>query len=174
MFRLAQLSKMPRVWDLLKHFKESCRHKGWKASDYEDIIKIDDEYHNFIGTRTIHTSTFKKIASRKKLAVPKGESYSVIDVSYTAWVFQQQPSEQLVEALTMDSELSKKIALYDLSGVYQGKPLCLKFNETDSLAFNEFEKFLKETYGVETKSLYEPRTNEPKTFKSKLSKASLG
>lgn len=165
---------MPRIWDLLKHFKESCRLKGWKTSDYEEIIKIDDKYHNFIGTRTIHPSTFKKIASRKKLAVPKGESYSVIDVSYTAWVFQQPPSGQLVETLTLDSELSKKTALYDLSEVYQGKPLCLKFNKTDSPAFDEFEKFLKKTYGVETKSLYEPRTNEPKTFRSKLSKASLG
>lgn len=171
---MTQLSKVPRVWDLLKRFKESCRRKGWKISDYEDIVKINDEYHNFIGTRTIHPSTFKRIASNKKLAVPEGESYNVIDVSYTAWVFQQQPSEQLVETLTMDSELSKKTALYDLSGLYQGKPLCLKLNETDSPAFDEFEKFLKETYGVETKPLYEPHTNEPKTFKSKLLKASLG
>ena len=171
---MTQLSKIPRVWDLLKHFKESCRRKGWKTSDYEDIVKIDDEYHNFIGTRTIHPSTFKRIASRKKLAVPEGKSYSVIDVSYTAWVFQQPPSEQLVEALTMDSGLSKKTALYDLSGLYQGKPLCLKLNETDSPVFDEFEKFLKKTYGVETKPLYKPRTNEPKTFKSKLLKASLG
>jgi len=165
---------MPRIWDLLKHFKDSCRRKGWKTVDYEDIIRIDDEYHNFIGTRTIHPSTFKKIAFSKKLAVPKGESYTVIDISYTAWVFQQPPSEQLVEALTMDSELSKKTALFDLSEMYQGKPLCLKLNETGSLVFDEFEKFLKETYGVETKSLYEPRTNEPKTFKSKLLKTSTG
>jgi len=137
-------------------------------------VKVDDEYHNFIGTRAIHLSTFKRVASNKKLAVPEGESYGVIDVSYTAWVFQQQPSEQLVETLTVDSELSKKTAIYDLSEVYHGKPLCLKLNETGSVAFYEFEKFLKETYGVETKSLYEPRTNEPKTFKSKLLKASLG
>ncbi len=171
---MAQLSKVPLVWDLLKRFKESCQRKGWKTSDYDDIVMIDDEYNNFIGTRTIHPSTFKRIASSKKLAVPEGKSYRVIDVSYTAWVFQQPPSEQLVKTLTKDSELSKKTALYDLSGVYRGKPLCLKLNETDSVAFDEFEKFLKKTYGVETKSLYEPCTNEPKSFKSKLMKASLG
>lgn len=74
----------------------------------------------------------------------------------------------------MDSELSKKTALYDLSEVYQGKPLCLKLNETDSLVFEEFEKFLKKTYGVESKQLYKPHTIKPKTFKSKLLKASQG
>jgi len=171
---MTQPSKVPRIWEILNRFKETCHRKGWKTSDYENIVKIDDEYHDFIGTRSIHPSTFKKIASSRKRAVPEGKSYRIIDVSYTAWVFQQQPSEQLVETLTTDSELSKKTALYDLSGVYQGKPLCLKLNETDNVVFDEFEKFLKEQYGVETKPLYEPRTNEPKTFKSKLLKASLG
>lgn len=171
---MASRSKLPRVWDLLKLFKESCSRRGWKTSDYEDIVKIDDEYHNFIGTRTIHPSTFKKIVSNKKCALPEGKSYRIIDITYTALVFQEPPSEQLVETLTMDSELCKKTALYDLSGVYQGKTLCLKLNETDSPVFGEFEKFLREVYGVETKPLYEPRTNEPKTFKSKLLKASLG
>lgn len=171
---MAQVSNVPRIWELLRRFKESCRRRGWKTSDYEDIVKIDDEYHDFIGTRTIHPSTFKRIVSSKKRAVPEGKSYRVIDVAYIAWVFQQPPSEQLVETLKVDSELSKKIALYDLSGLYRGKSFCLKLNETGSLVFNEFETFLKETYGVETKPLYEPRTSEPKTFKSKLLKASLG
>lgn len=171
---MTQVPKVPRIWDLLESFKKSCHRKGWKTSDYEDIVKIDDEYHNLIGTRTIHPSTFKKIVSSKKRAVSEGKSYRVIDVSYTAWIFQQPPSEQLVKTLTTDSELSKKTALYDLSRAYQGKSLCLKLNETDSLVFDEFEKFLKKTYGVETKPLYKPHTNEPKTFKSKLLKASLG
>lgn len=174
MISMTKPSEMPKVWDLLKRFKETCRRRGWKTSDYEDIVKIDDEYHNFIGTRTIHPSTFKRIVSSTKHAVPEGKSYHIIDVSYTAWVFQQPPSEQLVETLTVNSELSKRTALYDLSGLYQDKPLCLKLNETGSLVFDEFEKFLKKTYGVETKPLYEPRTNEPKTFKSKLLKASRG
>jgi len=171
---MAQVSKVPRVWELLKHFKESCHRKGWQTSDYEDIVKIDDEYHNFIGTRTIHPSTFRRIISNKKIAVPEGKSYRVIDVAYTAWVFQKPLSKKLIDNLTVNSDLSKKTALYDLSEVYQGKPTCFKLNETDSRVFDEFERFLKETYGVETKPLYEPSTKEPKTFKSKLLKASLG
>ncbi len=171
---MTQALKVPRVWEILKRFKELCHRKGWKTSDYEDIVKTDDEYHDFIGARTIHTSTFKRIVSSGKRSVPEGKSYRVIDVAYTAWVFQQPPSEHLLEALTMDSELSKKIALYDLSGVYEGKPFCLKLNATNSCVFDEFEKFLKETYGVETKPLYEPRKSGHKTFKSKLLKAQLG
>lgn len=166
--------RVPKVWDLLKHFRETCRRRGWKTSDYEYIVKVDDEYHNFIGARATHTSTFKRIASSKKCAVANGRSYRVIDVSYTAWVFQQQPSEQLIEALAMNSELSKKTAMYDLSNLYRGKPVCLKVNETDSPVFDEFEKYLKEMYGVETKSLYEPRKRQPRSFKSKLQKASIG
>ncbi len=167
---MIQPSKLPRVWELLERFKASCQSKGWKISSYEDIVEIGEEYHNFIGTRTIHPSTFRRIANKKKLAVPEGKSYRVINVAYTAWVFQQQPSEKLVETLAEDSELSKKTALYDLSSVYTGKPICLKLNKTNSTAFDEFEKFLKKTYGVETKPLYEPRSNEPKTFKAKLLK----
>ena len=171
---MAKNSKIPRVWELLRRFKETCHRKGWKTSQYEDVIKIDDTYHNFIGTRTIHPSTFRRIASSRKLAVPEGRSYRIVDVSYTAWVSQQPLSKQLLETLIENPALFKKMALYDLSSVYQGKQLCLKVNETESSAFTEFERFLKETYGVDTKPLYEPRTNEPRTFKSKLQKAKLG
>jgi hypothetical protein len=170
---LGQPAQFPRVWEILKRFIEFCHRKGWKTSDYEDIVKIDEEYHNLIGTRTIHPSTFGKITSSKKRAIPEGKSYRTIDVSYTAWVFQQQPSDELVQAVS-ESGFSKRTALYDLSGLYQGKPFYLRLNETDSPVFDEFEKFLKKTYGVETKQLYEPRTNEPKTFKSKLLRASIG
>ncbi len=171
---MPRLSSVPRIWDILKSFRDSCHRKGWKTSDYEDIVKIDDEYHGFIGTRSIHPSTFKRIMSNKKRALPEGKSYHVVDVAYTAWVFQQQPSEQLVKTLTTNPELSRKTAFYDLSRVYEGAPLCRKLNKTGSCVFDEFEKFLKENYGVETKPLYEPRKTEPKTFKSKLMKASLG
>jgi hypothetical protein len=171
---MTDLPKVPRIWDILKSFKESCHRKGWKTSDYTDIVKIDDEYHGFIGTRSVHQSTFKRITSSKKRALPEGRTYRVVDVAYTAWVFQQPPSEQLLETLTTDSELFRKTALYDLSGVYEGTSLCKKLNRTGSCVFDEFERFLKNTYGVETKPLYEPRVNEPKTFKSKLLRASVG
>jgi hypothetical protein len=162
------------VWEILNRFKELCHHKGWETSSYEDIVKIDNEYHNLIGARTIHPSTFRRIISNKRIAVPDGASYAVIDVSYTAWIFQQPPSPELVEALQRNAELAKKTALYDLSSIQDGKPLCRRINGTASRVFTEFEKFLKQTYEVEVRPLYKPKIFEPKTFKSKLSKASAG
>ncbi len=171
---MTQPQNKPRVWEIINRFKELCHDRGWQISDYEDIVQIDNEYHNLIGTRTIHPSTFKRIVSKKQIAVPSGRSYAVIDISYTAWVFQQAPSPELVEALNHDAELAKKTALYDLSGIREGKPFCLKINGTSSRVFDAFEKFLEQTYRVEVRPLYTPKLTEPKTFKSKLSQASAG
>ena len=158
----------PKVWELLERFKEVCRDRGWKISDNEDIIEIENEYHNFIGASATYPSTFEKVAASRKKAVRNGKSYHPIEVSYIAWVFQKRPSEQLLKTLTDDPKLTRNTALYDLSSIYQGQRQCLGLNQTKSLAFKRFEKFLKEKYGVETKPLYEPQRREPKTFKSKL------
>lgn len=166
--------KFPKVWELLERFKENCSSRGWKTSDYEDIIKIQSEYHNFIGALAAHPSTFERIASSQRRAIREGKSYRPIEVSYTAWIFQQPPSEKLVKTLTQNSKLAKNNALYDLSSIYKGKPFCLGLNLTESPGIKQFEKFLKETYGIETKNLYQPTNTEPKTFKSKLQKASVG
>ncbi len=55
----------------------------------------------------------------------------------------------MMRMVTENPELSKRTAIYDLSRAYSGKPLCLKLNETDSIVFREFERFLKEMWGVE-------------------------
>jgi len=38
-----------------------------------------------------------------------------------------------------------------------GKPLCLKWNETDSKVFKEFEKFLEEKWGVKFRPSHSSR-----------------
>lgn len=142
------LLDLPKVWKLLKRFKGQCQSKGWKTSDYEDWVKKGGEYHNFLWIRTVHPSTFEKIAMGRRCAVREGVSYQVVDVSYTAWVFPETPPEKLVEMVTENPELTKRIAIYDLSWAYAGKPVCLKLNETDSMVFKEFERFLEEKWGV--------------------------
>jgi hypothetical protein len=143
--------RIPKVWELLDGFKGQCQLRGWKTSEHEDWVKIGDEYHNFLWTQTVHPSTFKKIAVNHKCAIRKGVSYQVVDVLYTAWLFLQGPPEGLVQTVKENPELSRRTAIYDLSWVYAGKPLCLKLNETKSMAFQEFERFLEETWGVEVK-----------------------
>jgi len=143
---------IPQVWELLDLFKDQCQLKGWKSSEHEDWIKTgDDEYHNFLWIQTVHPSTFEKIAANHKCAIRKGISYQVVDVSYTAWLFPQSPPENLMQIVRENPELSKRTAIYDLSLAYAGKPLCSTLNETDSIVFKEFEKFLKKELGVEVK-----------------------
>jgi len=149
------VSRIPKVWELLDSFKCQCQLRGWKTSEHEDWVKIGDEYHNFLWTQTVHPSTFEKIAVNHKCAIREGISYHVVDVSYTAWLFPQGPPEGLVQIIKENPELSRRTAIYDLSWMYAGKPLCLKLNETKSRAFQEFERFLKEKWGVEVKPVQE-------------------
>ena len=44
--------------------------------------------------------------------------------------------------------LSRTVALYDLSGAYSKEPTCLKLNETKSVVLQEFERFLNAEYGI--------------------------
>jgi hypothetical protein len=143
--------RIPKVWELLDGFKGQCQLRGWKTSEHEDWVKIGDEYHNFLWTQTVHPSTFEKIAVNHKCAIREGVSYQVVDVLYTAWLFLQGPPEGLVQTVKENPELSTRTAIYDLSWVYAGKPLCLKLNETKSKVFQEFERFLEETWGVEVR-----------------------
>jgi len=151
---------IPRVWELLRRFKDECRSRGWNASENEDWINLDQQYHNFLWARAIHPSTFKKIATSRKCAVHKGVSYQVVDVSYTAWLFPETPPEELLHAVAENPELSKRTAIYDLSWAYSGKPVCLKLNETDSPVFREFESFLEKKWGVELKPVQSLMTKE--------------
>jgi hypothetical protein len=76
-----------------------------------------------------------------------------VDVAYTAWLFSEAPSEELLQTVAENPELSKRTAIYDLSWAYSQKPLCLKLNQTDSRVFQEFENFLEKKWGVEFKQI---------------------
>ena len=146
--------RIPKIWELLDRFKDKCQLRDWKTSEHEDWVKTgDDEYHNFLWVQTVHPSTFEKIATNHKCAIRKGVSYQVVDVSYTAWLFPQSPPKNLMQTVKETPELSGRTAIYDLSGAYTGKPICLKLNETDSIVFKEFEKFLEEL-GVKVKTVH--------------------
>jgi len=152
---------IPRVWELIGCFKDECHSRGWITSENEDWIKVNDEFHNFLWTRNIHPSTFKKIVSVNKCAVKQGISYQVVSVAYTAWVFPETPPETLVHTVAKDPKLAERIAIYDLSNAYSGNPICLKLNKTGSRVFQEFENFLEKKLGVELKpafSLLEKRS----------------
>jgi len=137
---------------LIRSFKDECQSQGWKTSENEDWVHSDGQYHNFLWTRTIHASTFKKIAKASKCAIREGVSYHVVNVAYTAWLFSQPPPEELMKAVIDDQNLAKSTAIYDLSDIHSSKPICLKLNSTGSRVFKEFEEFLQKKLGVKFKS----------------------
>jgi hypothetical protein len=145
--------KMPKVWEIIRRFKDFCKFRGWKTSETEDWVEVDDKYHNFLWTRDVHPSSFKSIASHRRCVVREGLSYRVVEAYYTAWLFSETPSEALVKAIFENPEFSKRIALYDLSPLLEGKNLCGKLNNTDSSVFQEFESFLRNELKVELKPI---------------------
>lgn len=148
---MSSVLSIPKIWELLKNFKDLCKSRGWETSEHEDWVKTNDDYHNLLWIRTIHPSTFEKVALNQKCAIRQGLSYHVVDVSYTAWLFPQTPPEELIKRVLNNPELSSKIAIYDLSWAYEGKPVCVKLNMTESRVFREFESFLEDRCGVELK-----------------------
>lgn len=147
---------MPKVWEILKKFKDFCKFHGWKTSESYDWVEINDKYHNFLWTRNVHPSSFKSIVTNRKCVVREGLSYRVVEASYTAWLFSETPSKTLLETIFENPDFSKGIALYDLSPLVEGKNLCVKLNHTDSPVFQEFENFLKNELKVKLKPLFNP------------------
>lgn len=143
---------VPRLWDIIQYFKEECESQGWKTSQNEDWIHTDGTYHNFLWTRTVHPSTFNKIAIASKCALREGVNYRVVNVDYTAWLFSEPPPEELWKMIMDDPNLSAKTAVYDLSSMYSSEPICLKLNSTKSKVFREFENFLRKKFGVTFKT----------------------
>ncbi len=150
----------PKVWDLICYFKNECQNQGWKTSENEDWILADDKYHNFLWTRTIHPSTFKKIAKASKCAVREGISYRVVDIAYTAWLFPEPPHEEIMQTVMHDENLAKNTAVYDLSCLHSDKPICVRQNSTESNVFKEFEEYLQKKWGVKFKSAQDIVTAE--------------
>jgi len=151
-----QTMRLPKILGILKGFKGFCQRFGWKTSENEDWIRINETYHNFVYARDIHTSSFKKIVASHKCVVPEGLSYRVVNASYMAWLFSETPSASVVETVCKDPEFSRKVAVYDLSLLLEGKNLCMKLNNTDSPAFQEFENFLRDDLKVKFKTLRTP------------------
>jgi hypothetical protein len=95
----------------------------------------------------------KEIALKHKCAIRKRSCYEIVDVAYIAWLLYETPSEELLQAFFDDPELSKRVALYDLSAVYSDEPICLRLNQTDSRVFMEFEKFLERKWKIKFKQI---------------------
>jgi hypothetical protein len=146
--------KMPKVWKIMTNFKNSCKDHGWKTSETEDWVEADEEYHNFLCAKSIHPSCFRSIIKSGKCVIREGLSYRVVEASYTAWLLSEPPSEALTNAIFENPELPKRVAVYDLSPLFEGQNKCFKLNNTESNVFNEFESFLAKKMKVKFEPFY--------------------
>ena len=134
---------VPRVWEILKKFKDVCRLRGWRTSESEDWIEADDKYNTFLWVKDIHPSSFRRIISNRKCVIMEGSSYHIVEPTYTAWLFLERPSDDIVMTICENSEFSNSIVIYDLSQSYLVKPNIKRLNQTDSKVFREFDNFLE-------------------------------
>jgi hypothetical protein len=77
-----------------------------------------------------------------------------------AWLFSETLSEPLIRTMLENPDFSKRVALYDLSPLLEGKNFCIKLNDTDSSVFQEFESYLKKDLKVRLKLLSGKRSDK--------------
>ncbi|MEM1586665.1 MAG: hypothetical protein QXX99_04305 [Candidatus Bathyarchaeia archaeon] len=151
------MRSIPVVWDLIKQFKHRCRSMGWWVSPYEDVIYAEGKYHNFLCVRRVYLKTFKAIALSHFYPVRENDMlYRLVNISYMAWILQEKPTEDILMTVAGDHDMRKHVAVYDLSEAYSEKTICRKINETRSIVFQEFEKFLKNVYHIDLVSILPP------------------
>jgi len=144
-----------RIWEILTNFKRFCRLRGWKTSENEDWVELNNEYHNFLSAKNVSPASFKTIITNRKCIVHKGLSYTVVEPSHQAWVFSEQPPQDIYNTVLRKPDYSKNIALFDLSPTQHGKNTCIKLNNTDSPIFHEFETYLQNELKLEMQQ-YQP------------------
>jgi hypothetical protein len=133
---------MINFWDIIDEFKPICRFKGWKTFEHEDLVNADGEYHYLVLVRQVHLETFKRVIVNTRQYVRDGNLYRGVDVSYAALISQMAIPERVVSFLVSKPPLLGRIALYDMSPLYEGKRFYLGINKTESPVFREFEDFL--------------------------------
>lgn len=143
--------KTSKAISLIERFKELCKSRGWRTSESDDWIAVGDEIHNFLITRYVHPSSFRAIAASRKCIVREGPVYRVVDATFSAWLFSENPQQEIFQIFFEKPELSKRIAIYNLSPLLEGEKLCIKLNRTGSLVFEEFERFIKRQFKVHLK-----------------------
>lgn len=148
------MTGFPQIWEFIDRFKLCCRLRGWRAYEHEDLVEAEGEHHIFVWMRKVHNNTFKRIIINPRCSVREGISYRIVNVSYMAWVLQEAPPETITRMVAERPRLSRRIAIYDLSEAYAGRPICSSLNETKSVVFQEFENFLTTEYHIELRPIY--------------------
>jgi len=91
-----------------------------------------------------------------------------------AWVLPTTPPESITKIVAEEPRISRRIAIYDLSEASAGRPICLRLNETKSVVFHEFEKFLSIEYDIKLWPIYKLPPLPPEFVPPQPNKIGLG
>ena len=144
---------MLKVWNLLDEFKERCKLKAWNIHEKEDIIEAENEYHRFVWTKRLYPNTFKRVATHQLYFIQEGIQGRKVKISYVAWILLKDPSVPIWRIISEMSDITRRVAMYNVSPTLTGRHECKKLNETSSVVFAEFEQFLKTEYGIKFKPI---------------------
>ena len=139
----------------------------------DDLVRAKDEYHKFIWKNSVQPKTFERVGANPFCCLREEISLRKVVLSYIAWVLSQTPSESIIRMMAEEPSFPKRIAIYDLSEAYSGKSACLRLNETKSIVFKEFEKFLRVEYNVRFQPLCKLPPLPPEEVPQRPEKLSL-
>ena len=149
------------IWDYIDKFKNHCyKSKNWKVYEGEDLIQVKNKFHKFVWIQHVRPFTFESMITNPLCAIREGVSYRTVRISFMAWVLPQPPAAAVLRLFEENPDISKWVALYDLSRISKDLPACSKLNETKSVVFQEFERFLSNCYGIELEPSLKLRTTD--------------
>ncbi|MEM1515712.1 MAG: hypothetical protein QXH24_06700 [Candidatus Bathyarchaeia archaeon] len=115
------------------------------------LYVADGEYHNFLCVKRVYPKTFRVIALSHLHPVRENDVLcKLVNISYTAWILQERPHEDIFVMVTENKKMQKHMAVYDLSEIYSGKPVYTRINETKSVVFQELERFLRSECNIDS------------------------
>ena len=144
---------MLKIWHILDEFKEHCKLKAWDIHEKDDIIEAENKFHRFIWTYRLYPNTFRRVVMHPSYPIQEGIHSRTVRISYVAWLLLKNPSASIWQVFGEIPDITKRVALYNVSSALAGGNECQKLNETNSVVFAEFEQFLKTVYGMKLKPI---------------------
>jgi len=140
------VGQIPTPLSLVEGFFQHCREMGWITGEFLDFVKHEDKYYCFVWVKSSYQGRIPEILMDDRSSILEEGGYGVRRLHFKALIFQEPPPSSVVSAVAGNSELSDRVAIYDLSPLYKGEEVCKCLNETGTLVYQEFEDFLRKRY----------------------------
>jgi hypothetical protein len=142
----------PRVWEVLRKFKQRCSRRGWKAAEDGDWVKVGETYHAFLWCRSLSPGTLRSIVTASEISICEESLWKVKKVDYIAFLTESF-ANNVFDVFEPHPEFLNRVVLYDID---HG----LKMGKATSPVFGEFERFIEEEYGIGLKPVTTVQSHE--------------